>query len=218
MVKRRKSAALPGSTPVLVALLVALPCLAGTRDTRVRAHEWTSAGPEGFGVVALAIDPLKPRILYAGAWGAGVYKSTDGGQRWGPASQGLTDRRVMALIIDPQTPTTLYAVGWGASGGVSGVFKSTDGGTTWSLASSGLPVGTGQTSPTQPPPPTVLKMVIDPRNPAILYAACLADGVFRSTDGGGSWKATISGLPTYPGSVALAIDPQVPTTLYANLP
>src|SRR6266850_1263095 len=132
MVKRRKSAALPGSTPVLVALLVALPCLAGTRDTRVRAHEWTSAGPEGFGVVALAIDPLKPRILYAGAWGAGVYKSTDGGQRWGPASQGLTDRRVMALIIDPQTPTTLYAAtGDPTTWDGGGVFKSIDGGDTW---------------------------------------------------------------------------------------
>ena len=93
---------------------------------------WTTQGPTGGFVRAFAIDPLTPTTLYAGTEG-GVFKSTNSGSTWSPASSGLTgfNSTILALGIDPLTPSTLYA---GTSGGV---FKSTDAGGTWSPASSG---------------------------------------------------------------------------------
>ena len=71
----------------------------------------------------MTIDPQTPTTLYLGFGdGSGVYKSTDGGGSWSPASTGLGEGPIYSLAIDPQTPTTLYAaVGYG------GIFKSTDG-------------------------------------------------------------------------------------------
>ena len=78
---------------------------------------WTSHGPEGGPVNALALDPVTPTTLYAGT-GGGVFKSTDGGANWSAVNSGLTSTCVFALAIDPATPTTLYA---GTGGG--GVFS-----------------------------------------------------------------------------------------------
>ena len=78
---------------------------------------WTSIGPEGGIIDALAIDPATPTTLYAGTWG-GVFKSTNGGTNWSAVNTGLTNTYVRALAIDPATPATLYA---GTEGG--GVFK-----------------------------------------------------------------------------------------------
>src|SRR5256885_16436331 len=93
-------------------LLVALLCVGGIENVQAHPNVWTSGGPQDQGmryVTDLVIDPQKPRILYAAAWGAGVFKSTDHGDHWNPASTGLTDRHVMALAIDPQTPSIVYA-------------------------------------------------------------------------------------------------------------
>jgi len=79
---------------------------------------WTSNGPEGGDILALAIDPQTPATLYAGTWRGGVFKSANGGGSWSAANSGLTSRTVLALAIDPQTPTTLHA---GTDGG--GVFS-----------------------------------------------------------------------------------------------
>jgi Divergent InlB B-repeat domain len=70
---------------------------------------WTSLGPEGGHITALAIDPLTPTTLYAGTEGSGVFQSTDGGSSWRAVNAGLTNPFVTALAIDPLTPTTLYA-------------------------------------------------------------------------------------------------------------
>ena len=52
---------------------------------------------------------MTPATLYAGTWGGGVFKSTDGGGNWSPLNTGLTNLWVQALAIDPVTPSTLYA-------------------------------------------------------------------------------------------------------------
>ena len=157
---------------------------------------WTSHGPEGRAVFALAVDPTTPGILYAGASLSGVSKSTDGGGSWQAINAGLPD--VYAFAIDPTTPRTLYA---GTFGG--GVFKSTDGGGTWQAINAGL----GGTE--------VAALAIDPTTPRTLYAGTFGGGVFKSTDGGSSWQAINAGLS---GSavIALAIDPTTPRTLYAG--
>src|SRR5207249_1145432 len=61
---------------------------------------------------------------------------------------------------------------------------------------------------------SVYALAIDPRAPSTLYAGTSANGVYKSTDGGGSWAAASNGLPSYSSVRALAIDPSVPSTLY----
>src|SRR2546426_3782826 len=73
-------------------------------------NSWTSTnGPGGGSIGTLAIDPVTPSTLYAGAYSGGVFKSTDGGGSWTAVNIGLTDFYVRTLAIDPQTPATLYA-------------------------------------------------------------------------------------------------------------
>ncbi len=168
---------------------------------------WTSIGPEGGYINALAIDPATPDTLYAGIYRGGVFKSTNGGGSWEAANTGLpSNTDVRALAIDPATPATLYA---GTNGG--GVFKSTNGGGSWEAANTGLTNN------------VVLALAIDPATPDTLYAwTSYGGGVFKSTDGGGSWQAANTGLPSLPGLSnlnvdALAINPASPSTLYAGI-
>jgi hypothetical protein len=125
------------------------------------ANQWTSIGPDGGSISALAIDPSHPATLYAGIYYSGVYKSTNGGRSWSPANTGLTATYVQALAIDPSNPATLYATI------ASKVYKSTDGGGSWS------PVNTGLTNI------YVMTLAIDPSHPATLYAGTEGGGVFQ---------------------------------------
>jgi len=152
-------------------------------------------------ITALAIDSLDPIALYAGTYGGGVFKSTDGGASWSPTS--LTNVFVWSMAIAPRAspadPTTVYAV---ASGGV---FKSTDGGASW--------------SPTSLTNVNVLSIAIDPLTPTTLYAGA-PGGVFKSTDRGTNWIGILSSISSYEGVSAgvmsLSIDPLTPTTLFAG--
>src|SRR5207249_11716904 len=112
---------------------------------------------------ALAIDPQTPSNLYLDM--GGVYKSTDGGGSWSPASTGLGGGTIHSLAIDPQTPTTLYAGTWG-------IFKSTDGGGTWYEASAGLSRS------------SVSSLALDPQTPTPPYAGA-SRCIFTSVNGGG---------------------------------
>jgi hypothetical protein len=100
--------------------LVFLCCLGMARVVSAQELIWTSHGPEGGMVFALAIDPSAPTTVYAGSGpGGGVFKSTNGGASWSAVNTGLTNTSVLALAIDPLTPSTVYA---GTNGG--GVFVS----------------------------------------------------------------------------------------------
>jgi hypothetical protein len=70
---------------------------------------WTSIGPEGGWIYAMAINPNTPTTLYAGTYGGGVFKSTDGGASWSAVNSGLTNLYVWDLAVDPTAPNTLYA-------------------------------------------------------------------------------------------------------------
>ena len=76
---------------------------------RRRELEPVNTGLTNTYVHALAIDPATPSHLYAGTYGGGVFKSTNGGGNWSAVNTGLTNTDVRALAIDPATPTTLYA-------------------------------------------------------------------------------------------------------------
>lgn len=185
-------------------------------------------------ILTLAIDPLTPTVLYAtgGHSGDGIFKSTDSGTHWTVIHKGLSDTAFIALAIDPQTPTTLYA-----ATNRLGISKSTDGGATWTAINSGfssptlsvpaLPIDPRGLRGFRPPMRTsptlsVPTLAIDPLTPTILYAGTKGSGVFKSTDGGMSWTAINSGLPSLVHGSAiievshLAIDPRTPTILYAT--
>ena len=164
---------------------------------------WTSGGPYGGSVSALAISPAAPATLYAGMYYGGVFKSTDAGGTWVVANTNLPNDSVRALAIDPFTPSTLYVGTYSR-----GIFKSIDSGATWTAASSGLTAD-------QP----VYTLAIDPSNPATLYAGMgrnewtLSLFLYKSTDSGATWAAAGTGLT---GEVhALVIDPATPSILYA---
>ena len=123
----------PTLQKVLLIGLLALVIASQAGLVSAGSNVWTSIGPEGGDIRALAIDPDMPDTLYAGVYGGGVWKSTNGGASWRAVNTGLTDTFVSALAIDPDTPTTLYA-----GTGYGGVFKSTNGGGDWSGLNTGL--------------------------------------------------------------------------------
>ena len=138
-------------------------------------------------VRAVAIDATTPTTLYVGTDGSGVFKTTDGGSSWNAASAGITaiETGVIAIAVDPTIPTTVYA---GMAAGITaergGLFKSTNGGGTWDMMNLGL-TGTA-----------VRALAIDRKTPMTLFAATDQggsiggpSGLFKSTDGGRSWRA-----------------------------
>jgi photosystem II stability/assembly factor-like uncharacterized protein len=189
------------------------------------AQSWTlvssgvaSLSDQSVLVTSLAIDPRNSSTVYAGTWrqgfgpvGPGIFKTTNGGESW--KSAGLAGSgRAEILAIDPQNTNTLYArtASYSSCCLTSGLFKTTDGGASWKPVNAGLPN-------------YVTALAIDPQNSTTLYAAgspnaqpgAPGSGVFQSTDGGASWNAVSSGLPTVMVT-ALAIDPSDHNTLYAG--
>ncbi|CAA9890361.1 conserved hypothetical protein [Candidatus Methylobacter favarea] len=174
---------------------------------------WHAVGtglPGFFDVRAIVIDPLKPSTVYA-AGGGRLYKSTDSGASWQAVNTGLSGLAITTLVIDPLNPLTLYAGGYG------GVFKTTNGGVSWQAVNAGLG---NRTSLNGLSDVFVSVLVIDPLNPATLYAGNNGSvddsisGVYKSTNGGASWQAANIGLPD--SVSAIAIDPLNPLTLYAG--
>jgi photosystem II stability/assembly factor-like uncharacterized protein len=103
-------------------------------------------GSSHWNVLALAIDPSDPDVLYAGAYepvggsfNGRVLKSIDAGATWTDISVGIAGADVRALLVDPANPSIVYAGTGGSPVNPSGVYRSTDGGLTWNSFSIGLP-------------------------------------------------------------------------------
>ncbi len=146
--------------------------------------------------------------LYAGTEG-GVFTDNNSGS-WTPLNNGLmTVNTLVSSLAIPHTPaasTTLYAGTGGA-----GVLKSTDGGATWSAVNTGLPQHTQDITTAYT---AIYALAVDPVDPATLYAGT-DDGVFKSSDGGGTWSAFNAGL-TYLYVESLVIDSSSPAVLFAG--
>ncbi len=168
-------------------------------------------GPSGGKIVTIALHPLDASILYAGTWGAGLFKSSDGGSSWTEFNQGLGNLYIQSLAIDPQKPDIIYAGTYGA-----GVYKTIDGGANWFPTGPGLNVD-----------PIVYTLAIDPIHTNILYAgtrrrynstAPWGGGAYKSIDGGGSWFSINNTLgEDWVYDIAVAMDPSItePNTIYA---
>lgn len=149
----------------------------------------------------VAVHPKDAKIVYAGGRGQSLNlsRSSDGGKTWKQVGVGLGQTSLKVLRIDPTTPTTLYAAG----GSFAAIFKSTDSGD--NFAQLALPVG-GTSD--------LYDLAIDPSNGAILWAAT-EDGLFRSDDGGASWRESDRGLGRWLAT-AVAFDPKDPSHLVAG--
>ena len=110
--------------------------LSGGHPLQVGLERYIDTARLAFG---LAIDPVHPNIIYAGTLGGGVFKSTDGGEHWSHASQGINTGmsfgdNIYSLAVDARNPDVVYA---GTAGG--GIFQTLDGGKHWHSDSQGLP-------------------------------------------------------------------------------
>ena len=180
----------------------------------------------------VTIDPTNSNVIWVGtgenvggrhvAYGDGVYKSIDGGETW--KNMGLTSsEHISKIVVHPTNPNVVWVASQGPlwnKGGERGVYKTTDGGISWKRVL-GNSEWTGAT-----------ELVIDPRDPDVLYAATWdrhrtvaalmgggpGSGLHRSTDGGETWTKLTQGLPTSNmGKIGLAISPQQPDVLYAAI-
>lgn len=181
-------------------------------------NRWRCIGPfRGGRVVTVAGDVRDLGTFYFGACAGGIWKTNDGGQYWECISDGfLKTASVGALAVSEADPNVIYA-GMGeatiridVSHG-DGVYKSTDAGRTWQH------MGLADTR-------HIGKIRIHPQDPDTVFVAALghafgpnkARGVFRSTDGGATWRSVLF-KSDKAGAVDLSIDPNNPRIIYAAI-
>jgi photosystem II stability/assembly factor-like uncharacterized protein len=178
---------------------------------------WRSIGPfRGGRSNAVSGVPGQPDTFYFGSVGGGVWKSENSGRTWTPIFDSQPVPSIGAIAVALSNPNVLY-VGTGESDMRSqisfgnGMYKSTDAGKTWTH------VGLDNTR-------QIGRILVDPRNPDIVFVAALGHayganperGVYRSTDGGASWKRILYKSDDV-GAIDLAFDPQNSQTIYATL-
>jgi photosystem II stability/assembly factor-like uncharacterized protein len=188
---------------------------------------------------ALAVAPSNPDIIYVGSGeglrrpdlsvGDGMYKSIDGGRTWqhlGQRDLALRDaQQIASIIVDPKDPNRLFVAAQGHPYGPNperGIFRSLDGGQSWQkVLYKDENVGG-------------MDLVFDPQNPQTVYASMWASrrppwttgggytgkgrGLFKSTDGGNTWRQLTKGLPGEAegiGRIGQTIAPGDPSRMYA---
>ena len=180
----------------------------------------------------ITLDPSNPDVVWVGtgenvggrhvAYGDGIYRSDNGGTTW--KNMGLKkSEHISEIIVHPDNSDVVWVAAQGplwTSGGERGLYKTTDGGTSWKRV-----LGNDQWT-------GVTDIMIDPRNPQILYAAtwdrhrtvaALMGGgpgtaLYRSDDGGENWTKLTEGLPeSNMGKIGITISPQNPDVVYAAI-
>lgn len=181
----------------------------------------------------IAVAPSDPNIVYVGSGeglhrpdlsvGNGVYRSTDAGKTW--THLGLDDaQQIPQIAVDPRNPNRVFAAVLGHPYGPSeqrGVYRSLDGGKTWTRVLH-KDARTGASD-----------IAIDPQHPEVVYAALwesllgpsedgnefrgAGGGLFKSTDGGTTWRQLKNGLPANAVQLDIAIAPSRPSRLYVEL-
>ena len=144
---------------------------------------WTSLLP-AVGIRELAVDPGNSAIVYAVNNQHGVYRSLNGGKQWNTINHGLPERtNISVFAFDPVNPETIYA------GTNHGLFTSTNRDGSWNGWRS-----IGPESDTR-----IQTLAINSQNSKIIYVVVSGSrGVFRTTDGGTTWKPVNNGLPALP--------------------
>lgn len=183
----------------------------------------------------IAVAPSNPNVIYVGSGeglqrpdlsvGDGIYKSTDAGKTW--IHLGLKDaQQIGGLAIDPTNENKVFVAALGHPYGPNterGVYRTTDGGKTWDKVLY-KDENTG-----------AIQVTIDPKDPNIIYADLWAgrqgpwengawngpeSGLYKSTDGGTTWKKLVVGLPTTQqglGRIGFCIAPSDTKRMYATV-
>lgn len=191
--------------------LTAVLALAAPVPSAGQAGIWLTRGPAGGNVHCIVADPSRPSTLYAGT-DRGVFKSDDGGASWRPAGEGMPAERVQAIAIDPAATATLYAGTLTPDGVASvGIFKSTDAGASWN------PVNNGLIDPlTLIAPLDVEALAVDPSHPGTILAGSRFSEIFKSTDGGATWRPkTLGGFNVALEVSGFLFDPSSPSGVLA---
>ena len=156
-----------------------------------------------------------PNLYYFGSVGGGVWRTTDAGQTWGNITDKYFGGTIGAVAVAESDPNVIY-VGEGeqtlrnnvAAG--NGIWKSTDAGTTWKSV--------GLTDSRH-----ISRIRIHPKNADVVYVAAMGNlwkpnemrGIFRSTDGGATWKKILY-INDQAGAADLTLDPNNPRIMYAS--
>jgi photosystem II stability/assembly factor-like uncharacterized protein len=173
-------------------------------------------GPEGNRVIAIAGVCADQRIIYVGAASGGIWKTEDGGLTWMPVFDDQDVSSIGALAVAASDPNIVWA-GTGETNIRSsisignGIYKSVDGGSSWEK------MGLERTG-------RIGRVVIHPQNPNIVLAAAMGHcygpqeerGVFRTDDGGKTWKRVLF-TDKNTGASDIAMDPQNPRNLIAGM-
>lgn len=187
-----------------------------TTQGPLREVRYRSIGPfRGGRATAVAGIPSQPQTYYFGSTGGGIWKTTDGGFTWLPVADGqIATGSVGAVAVSASDPNVVYAgmgeacIRGNASPG-DGVYKSTDAGRTWKH------MGLEATQ-------QIGAVVVNPHNPNVVFVAALGHqfaaneerGVYRSTDGGTTWKQVLTRGPKA-GAVDIVMDANNSNVLYA---
>jgi photosystem II stability/assembly factor-like uncharacterized protein len=165
-------------------------------------------------VIAFAVDPNDRKKYYVAVASGGVWKTVNGGTTFSPVFEGEGSYSIGAIAIDPKNPSTIWvgtgernsqrSVGYG-----DGVYRSDNGGRSWRNV--GLKTSEH-----------IGRIAIDPRDSNIVFVAAQGPlwspggerGLYRTTDGGKTWKAVIPGTENT-GATDVVIDPSNPEQMYA---
>lgn len=193
------------------------PTLQAQEPSPLPDLSWRLIGPfRGGRTRAVAGVPGRPDLLYMGQVDGGVWKSDDLGRTWVPIFENQPTQSIGAIAVAPSDPRILYV---GSGEGLQrpdlsvgdGIYKSTDAGKTWQH----LGLRDGQQIPA---------LAVDPHDPNRLFAAVLGHpygpneerGIFRSLDGGQTWKRVFH-IDANTGASAVEMDPTHPEILYAAM-
>jgi len=187
-------------------------------------------GQGSYSIGCVTIDPNNENTIWVGtgennnqrsvAYGDGIYRSDDAGKSW--KNMGLkTSEHIGNIIVHPKNSDIIYVAAYGplwSEGGERGVYKTIDGGKTWTRVLH-ISDDTG-----------IAEIIMDPRNPDVIYASAHQrrrhvftyigggpeSGLHKTVNGGKTWSKINSGLPKVEmGRIGLAISPANPEYIYA---
>ena len=212
--------------PIFFLLLLSLPCLAQRGNPDAPADPMSTATFNGLKlrsigpavasgrVTSFAVDPRNPVRYFVGEASGGVWKTVNGGITWTPVFDNEGSYSIGTVALDPKNPNTVW-VGTGENNSQrsvsygDGIYRSDDAGRTWHN------LGLKNSE-------HIARIVIDPRDSNVVYVASQGPlwapggdrGVFKTTDGGKTWKNVLT-IGENTGVTDIGIDPTNPDRLVA---